>query len=385
MKKATQNIPKVPNLRFPRFEGEWGVKRLGDDSNILMCKRIFAEQTNEFEGIPFYKIGTLGKEPDAFISKSLFDEYINKYNFPKIGEILITCSGTVGKCIVFDGNDAYYQDSNIVWIDNPTLKTRNEFLYYVLSNINWGKLNSTTITRIYGSDLRNLKINYPEELLEQQKIASFLSLIDERIYASSKIIQSLESLMRCLKEKLFKQQIRFNDGASNEFPNWEERKIGEISLKKTSNISANSLKEDEGEYKVYGATGIFRNIDFYKEKEEYISIVKDGAGVGRLLLCEAKSSVLGTLDIIKNNKFSNLKFLYYILGSVDFSKYKTGSTIPHIYFKDYSCEVVKFPSLHEQTLIANFLTSIDEKIRIEERISKNYEKQKKYLLQNLFI
>ena len=88
MKKGAQNIPKVPNLRFPGFVGEWEVKQLGDDSNILMCKRIFAEQTNESEGIPFYKIGTLGKEPDAFISKSLFDEYINKYNFPKIGEIL---------------------------------------------------------------------------------------------------------------------------------------------------------------------------------------------------------------------------------------------------------------------------------------------------------
>ena len=84
-----------------------------------MCKRILASQTNTEEGIPFYKIGTIGNAPDAYISKELFDDYKTKYNYPHKGEVMITCAGTVGKCVVYDGKDAYYQDSNIVWIDNP--------------------------------------------------------------------------------------------------------------------------------------------------------------------------------------------------------------------------------------------------------------------------
>ena len=121
----------LPRLRFPEFRdaSEWEEKKLGEIGDILMCKRIFAQETNDTEGVPFYKIGTLGSKPDAFISKNLFDEYKAKYNFPRKGEILITCSGTVGKCLPYDGNDAYYQDSNIVWIDNPSLVVRNEFLH----------------------------------------------------------------------------------------------------------------------------------------------------------------------------------------------------------------------------------------------------------------
>lgn len=114
----------VPKLRFPEFREspEWQEKRLGAISEILMCKRIFANQTNSNEGVPFFKIGTLGGKPDVFISRGLFEEYKSKYNFPRLGEILITCSGTVGKCLAYDGSDAYFQDSNIVWIDNPKLE-----------------------------------------------------------------------------------------------------------------------------------------------------------------------------------------------------------------------------------------------------------------------
>ena len=168
-----------------------------------MCKRIFAEETNDTEGIPFFKIGTLGSKPDAFISKKLFDEYRSKYNFPRKGEILITCSGTVGRCLRYDGIDSYYQDSNIVWIDNPTLKISNEFLYNVLLNVNWGKLNSTTITRIYGSDLRNLSIIFPLNQNEQQKIADCLASFDELIAAQRRKLDALKTHKNGLMQQLF--------------------------------------------------------------------------------------------------------------------------------------------------------------------------------------
>ena len=162
-----------------------------------MCKRIMAAQTNTEGGVPFYKIGTIGGKADAYISKDLFDEYKSKYSYPHKGEVMITCAGTVGKCVIYNGEDSYYQDSNIVWIDNPNEIISNDFLYYLLSNINWSYLNSTTIVRIYNDDLRNLKLYCPQ-LDEQKKIAYFLSLINERIATQNKIIEKLETLIKVI-------------------------------------------------------------------------------------------------------------------------------------------------------------------------------------------
>ena len=158
-----------------------------------MCKRILVSQTNTEDGVPFYKIGTIGSTPDAYISKELFDDYKVKYNYPRKGEVMITCAGTVGKCVVYDGEDAYFQDSNIVWIDNPTQYISNGFLFHLLSKVDWRKLNSTTIIRIYNDDLRNLKMSYPRKE-EQQKISHLLSLLDERIATQNKIIEDLKKL-----------------------------------------------------------------------------------------------------------------------------------------------------------------------------------------------
>ncbi|MBQ7855898.1 MAG: restriction endonuclease subunit S [Alistipes sp.] len=155
-----------------------------------MCKRILASQTNSEYGVPFYKIGTIGSVPDAYISYELFEAYRAKYNYPRKGEVMITCAGTVGKAIIFDGNDSYYQDSNIVWIDNPANKFDNTFLYHFISRVDWSKLNTTTIVRIYNDDLRQLKISYPS-LFEQRKISIFLNLLDERISTQIKIIEKL--------------------------------------------------------------------------------------------------------------------------------------------------------------------------------------------------
>ena len=167
-----------------------------------MCKRILASQTNAECGVPFYKIGTIGGAPDAYISKELFESYRAKYNYPRKGEVMITCAGTVGKTMIFDGEDSYYQDSNIVWIDNPTNKIDNTFLYHLISKVDWSKLNTTTIVRIYNDDLRQLRISYPT-LSEQRKISIFLNLLNQRIETQKKIIEDLKKLKDAIRTKLF--------------------------------------------------------------------------------------------------------------------------------------------------------------------------------------
>ena len=90
---------KYLKLRFPEFTGEWEVRKLGELIKVNMCKRIFSNQTASIGEVPFYKIGTLGDKADSYISRELFEEYKDKYNYPRKGEILITCSGTVGKTV----------------------------------------------------------------------------------------------------------------------------------------------------------------------------------------------------------------------------------------------------------------------------------------------
>lgn len=188
-----------------------------------------------------------------------------------------------------------------------------------------------------------------------------------------------------MAEKKLIPELRFPDNNGQDYPDWQEKRLGEVCEKQSSNMSANSLDESKGEYKVYGASGFLQYAEFYKQVDAYISIVKDGAGVGRILLCDEKSSVLGTLDILKPRAGNNLQFLYALISNVRFVKYITGSTIPHIYFRDYSNEKIYIPSLPEQRKIADFLSAIDRSI---EHVSAQIESSKTFkkgLLQKMFV
>lgn len=182
------------------------------------------------------------------------------------------------------------------------------------------------------------------------------------------------------KEIINKLHIRFPEFKDE----WSNYNLGEICDKKSSNISANKIEKNKGDYKIYGASGLLQFVDFFIEEENYISIVKDGAGVGNLFFCDKKSSVLGTLEMIKPKEGISIGFLYPLLSNINFKKYVTGSTIPHIYFKDYSKEKVNVPSLFEQQKIANFLTSIDTQIQTLEKKKTLLEQYKKGILQKIF-
>lgn len=156
---------------------EW--KELGEIGKICMCKRIMKHETNSSSGIPFYKIGTFGKKANAYISNELFQEYKKKYSFPKTGDILISASGTIGKTVVYDGKDAYFQDSNIVWIDNNEKLLYNKFLLYLYSKIDW-KTEGGTIKRLYNSNIASVKIPVPP-LSVQEKIVTILDKFDKLV------------------------------------------------------------------------------------------------------------------------------------------------------------------------------------------------------------
>lgn len=140
---------------------------LGEVGPVCMCKRILKSQTNDVGGVPFYKIGTFGKQANAYISKETYEEYHNKYNFPKKGDILISAAGTIGRTVVYDGEPAYFQDSNIVWVANDETKILNRFLIHCYAMKPWYVSTGGTIARLYNDNI--LKAVVPVPYLERQK------------------------------------------------------------------------------------------------------------------------------------------------------------------------------------------------------------------------
>ena len=150
---------------------------LGKVGPVCMCKRILKSQTNMEGGIPFFKIGTFGKEANAYISKETFEEYKNKYSYPKKGDVLISAAGTIGRTVVFDGKPAYFQDSNIVWIDNDETKVLNEFLLYCYTMKPWAVSEGGTIPRLYNDNIMRAVIPCPS-IEEQRRIVNLLHKFD---------------------------------------------------------------------------------------------------------------------------------------------------------------------------------------------------------------
>ena len=150
---------------------------LGDIGSICMCKRILKSQTNTVSGVPFYKIGTFGKEADAYISQEVFNEYRSKYNFPKKGDVLISAAGTIGRTVVYDGKPAYFQDSNIVWIDNDESIVLNSYLRYCYELKPWKASEGGTIPRLYNDNIAKAVIAVPS-IEEQKRVVPILDRFD---------------------------------------------------------------------------------------------------------------------------------------------------------------------------------------------------------------
>ncbi|EAW3163927.1 restriction endonuclease subunit S [Klebsiella pneumoniae] len=181
-RKKQYNYYRDQLLSFDEGEVEW--KALGEIGQVRMCKRILKAQTTADGDIPFYKIGTFGKSPDAYISRAVFEELKSNYNYPKTGEILISASGTIGRTVIFNGEESYFQDSNIVWIENNENIVTNKYLFYFYKIAKWDVAEGGTIQRLYNDNLRKLLIPVPypgdrkKSLQEQARVVSILDKFD---------------------------------------------------------------------------------------------------------------------------------------------------------------------------------------------------------------
>jgi len=186
--------------------GEGSVETtLGEIGKVCMCKRIFKEETTAQGDIPFFKIGTFGKEPDAFIPIHIYNEYRTSYPFPKKGAVLVSASGTIGRRVRYDGEPAYFQDSNIVWIDNNESQVLNSYLYHFYGACAWNSTSGATISRLYNDNLRRISIRFPSSLHEQGLIVSQLDDLAEETQHLTRLYERKLAALEELKKSLLHQ------------------------------------------------------------------------------------------------------------------------------------------------------------------------------------
>lgn len=191
----------VPEIRFKGFTEKWEVKKLGDFGNVAMNKRIFKSETSIKGEIPFYKIGTFGSIPDSYITRKKYLEYKSKYPYPQIGDILISASGSIGRLVIYQGKEEYFQDSNIVWLKHEG-RLNNTFLKQFYLIVKWNGLEGSTIKRLYNSNILSTKILVPS-LEEQKKIGDYFENLDHLIQQSQTQLDKFKNIKQALLQKMF--------------------------------------------------------------------------------------------------------------------------------------------------------------------------------------
>lgn len=240
------------------------------------------------------------------------------------------------------------------------------FINYVMKSVKGSKM-----PRGDKSHIMQYPLSIPGEA-EQSKISNFIELLTSRIQVQNKIISKYETLIKGLCDMIF----RHDKSAS----------LSDLVKCKTSALQENMVSTcPRGEYKVLGASGAIAAIDTYQFDESGILVLKDGSKAGKIQFAQGKYSVVGTSVVLIPNEACDARYLYFAMSSINFEKYKVGSGIPHIYFKDYSNERIYYPDKALRKKITKTLDFYETMVEIERKMLSAMQKQKAFLLQSMFI
>jgi len=373
-------------LRFPEFSGEWEKRKLGDIAELTSSKRIYLSEYVD-NGIPFYR----GKEISElkqniqpqdilYISLELYSEYKNKFGVPQINDILITAVGTLGNVLVIrNDNPFYFKDGNLIWLKR--INVNSDFLAYLLE-INKKALEASAIGSSQKAltmvELRKLNLLFPPNS-EQNKIAAFLSQIDERIATQNKIIEDLKILKSTISKRLLLNE------------SWERFQIADIaSLGRGRVISSVEIsKQRSPKYPVYSSQtssdGIMGYLDTYDFDGEYVTWTTDGANAGTVFYRNGKFNCTNVCGTLKINSNHNPYFVALCLNLIARKYVFTNLANPKLMNNVMATIEIYLPDVKIQDSTSRILSSIDMKYKVENEIAVKYMKMKKYLLSNLFV
>ena len=412
IKKENKNMSNVPNLRFPEFKGEWEVKKLGDLSELITkgtTPKKFVSQGIKFIKIECFDGDTIDLQKCLFIEEQIHNKEL-KRSILKENDLLFAIAGaTIGKINIIKGDILPANTNQALAIIRLKEKENSKFIYQILKSEIMQRYIKDSISvgaqpNLNLEQMNNFSFFYPS-LSEQQKLSSFLSLIDKRIQTQNKIIEELKILKATLSHKIFSRQLRFQDDNGKEFCDWEIKKLGDlVKFCKGSNLSKGDISI-QGQIKCIHYGELFtiynevissvisrtNNVGFYSNIGDILMPSSDVTPLGLATastILENGVILGGDINVLRPSVKINSIFLSYL---INYEKKKiielvSGTTIKHIYSKDLKVIKLNIPnSVDEQTKIAEFLSQIDKKVETEKQLLTQYENQKKYLLQNLFI
>ena len=371
----------VPQIRFAGFTDPWEQRKLGEFGSVAMCKRIYKEQTSEQGDVPFFKIGTFGANPDAFISNELFEDFKRIYPYPTPGTLLISAAGSIGRVVEYQGEKAYFQDSNIVWLEHDH-RLNDAFLKPLYSRIEWG-LEGSTIKRLYNKDLLSAEVTVPGSR-EQKEIGQFFAKLDTLITLHQRKYDKLCVLKKSMLDKMFPKggslypEIRF---AGFTDP-WEQRKLGDV-----ANVcSGRDYKHlAEGPIPVYGTGGYMTSVS------KALSYDEDAIGIGRKgtidkpYRLQAPFWTVDTLFYAIPEASSDINFLLCSFLNVDWKSKDESTGLPSLSKRAINETEVLVPDNGEQRQIGAFFDRLDSLITLHQRKLELLRNIKKSMLDKMFV
>lgn len=381
----------VPKLRFPEFEEEWESKKL-----LKLCTKISdgIHSTPKYtDNSKFYFINGNNlvnrkieiNEKTKTVSEK---EYLKHKRELSSKTILLSINGTIG-------NLAYYNNEKVILGKSACYINlrENNSINYIFNLLQTNKIKNYFLSELTGSTIKNLSLSTIKEttinlpsLPEQEKIASFLSKVDEKIEKLERKKELWEEYKKGIMQKIFSREIRFRSDEGNEFCEWEEKRLGEVCSITTGKLDANAMIEN-GEYRFYTCAKEYFQIDKYAFDTEALLISGNGANVGYIHYYKGKFNAYQRTYVLDGFR-ENITYIKYFLDKSlkkRITQEKNEGNTPYIVLGTLRDMKIKLPSLPEQEKISNFLSNLDTKIDVLEREIERNKEFKRGLLQGLFV
>lgn len=396
---------KVPKLRFKEFSDEWEERKLGEvaelidgdrgknypnENDILESGILFLSTSN------FYNNKLIFNQQNKYISQEKF----NLLSKGKVTnqDLIITLRGSIGNIVVFENNkfDTAFINAQMMII-RPYFNNKY-FLYYLIQTLKNQKeieniSSGSAQPQLTKKDLKSFKLYFPF-LQEQEKIANFLSSIDKKISLTEEKLELFREYKKGVMQKIFSQELRFKDSNGNDYPEWEEKRLEEVTecldnLRKP--LNSNEREKIKGNIPYYGANGIQGYINNYIFNEELVLLAEDGGNFDDYLTkpiaqyVQGKSWINNHAHVLKGKKVLKTKFLYFSLVHKDIRSFINGTSRSKLNKSNMLNIIILLPTVEEQHKIADFLSSIDSKIESIEKELERLKEFKKGLLQQMFV
>ena len=399
-------MKKQPKLRFPGFTDDWEQHKLGELGTVQTCKRIFKEQTSEQGDIPFFKNGTIGLEPDSYISREVYEEFRRLYPYPEVGDTLISVVGSIGRTAEYTGKDEYFQDSNVVWLKTDG-SINKKFLKISYQVIKW-LIEGSTVKHLYNDNILRSELVMPVSQIEQAKIAEFFEALDNLITLHQRELDEWKNFKKGMLQKMFpkkgksKPELRF-PGFTDD---WEQRKCGEVLIER------NIQHPQNDEFPLVSFTvenGVTPKTDRYEREQ----LVRGDKGEKKYKETHLDDIVYNPANLkfgaISRNKYGNAVFSpIYVTYEVNKKlalpafvemcvtrdlfiqtalQYQQGTVYERmsVNTEDFATLDLVLPSKNEQEQIGEYFEQLDNLITLHQEQLENYRELKKALLQQMFI